>query len=149
MGENHHPALENHNDAYQFTAVPTVPAPTQGTSRWEKRAVQTPSGQSNSTVHPEYTQQQHGTENQELQPTRSTQTAEQSNVEEASVPTEEAAVPEDEGSIHSLSEGEKAADGSEQAAEGENRTEVSEGEREGAEQTHPHPNTWPDVLSDI
>ncbi|XP_045905327.1 uncharacterized protein zgc:66455 isoform X1 [Micropterus dolomieu] len=140
VGENHHPALENHNDAYQFTAVPTVPAPTQGTSRWEKRAVQTPSGRSDSTVHPEYTQQQHGPENQELQPTKSIPTAEQSNVEEASVLTEEAAVPEDEGSTRSLSEGQKVADGSEQAAEGENRTEVSEGEREDAEQTHPHPN---------
>ncbi|XP_044045403.1 uncharacterized protein zgc:66455 isoform X2 [Siniperca chuatsi] len=140
VGAKHHPASENYNHVYPFTAVSAF---TQGTSRLERGAVQTPPGQSGSAVHPASPHQQHDSQNQELKPTTRTLTAVRRNVEEA-------AVPEDESSTQSLSE-ETPADGSEQAADGENRTEVSEAsdqlpapserpEPEETEQTHPYPN---------
>lgn len=139
MGENHHPASENRSHVYPPTSAPTVPV----SSRSERGAAQTPSGQSDPDVRPASPPQPHDDQIHESEPPTHAPTAIRRNAEEASTRSEEAAVPEDEGSTLRLSEEDKS--------DGENRTGVSEAsdqlpapsegpEPEDTEQTHPHPN---------
>uniref|UniRef100_A0A3B4V1J4 CUB domain-containing protein n=1 Tax=Seriola dumerili TaxID=41447 RepID=A0A3B4V1J4_SERDU len=147
FGENLHPASGNYSHVNPSLAEPTAPSSTQGTSRWGRGVAHTPSGLSDSAVHPESPQQQlqeDDRQNRELKPTdRSDRSgaAVRRNVEEAS------ARPEDDRDEQNRSEVVKPAAGS----DGENRTEVgeasdqrpssSEGPEPGeTEQTHPHPN---------
>ncbi|XP_044197860.1 uncharacterized protein zgc:66455 isoform X1 [Thunnus albacares] len=151
VGENYHLASKNYSHVYPFTAMPTVPGSTQGTSRSGRGAAQTPSDQSDPAVHPASPQEQHDSPSLHPNPSPHTPTAIGRNAEVAStLPQEEAAVPGNT-SLQSRSEEEKSAEGSGRAAEGENRTEVSQAsdqhpsaseapEPEETEQIHPHPN---------
>ncbi|XP_049428448.1 uncharacterized protein zgc:66455 isoform X2 [Epinephelus fuscoguttatus] len=134
VGESHQ---ENHSHVYASTATPTEPASTQGTSRSGRGATQSPSSRSDSAVPPESLQQQHDGQNQQLEPTTGSPTA---NVEEASTHPEEAAVTEEE----RLSEQERSADGEDRTEVGKASNELpapSEApEPDETEQTHPHPN---------
>ncbi|XP_018530589.2 LOW QUALITY PROTEIN: uncharacterized protein zgc:66455 [Lates calcarifer] len=75
VGENLHSAQENFSHVYPFTAVPTVPVSTQGTSRSGRGVAPTLSVLSDSTVHPESPQQQQDGQNQETTSTNHSPTA--------------------------------------------------------------------------
>ncbi|XP_040893173.1 uncharacterized protein zgc:66455 [Toxotes jaculatrix] len=151
VGENLHPASGNSSHVYPYTAVPTAPASTQGTSRSGRGVPNIPPSRSDSAVHAVSPQQHHDSENHELKPTNRTPAAIRRDVEEASTRPEDAADPEDRSGAQDQSEDEEPAAGSEQATDGENRTEVSKApdqhpstsegpELEETEQTHPQPN---------
>lgn len=141
MAESRHPASESYSHVNPFIADPTVPASTQGTSRSERGAAQTPSGPSDSDVHPASPQQQPDRQNHELKPTTRTPTAVRRNVEEASTHPEEAAAPGGESSTQSLSEQKSAENRTEDGVASDQLPPPSEGpDPEEPEQTHSHPN---------
>ncbi|KAM7394759.1 hypothetical protein PAMP_021545 [Pampus punctatissimus] len=146
VDENYHVASENYSHVYPVTAVPTLPASTQGTFRSGRDAAQTPSPPSSGpAVHHASPQEQHDSPSHHPKPSPHTTTAVRTNAEVASTLPEEAAVPDD------ASLQRRFADGSGRAEQGENGTEVSVAsnqhpsaskapEPEETEQTHPHPN---------